>query len=109
MITAKVKDASKAILQADNSEYLDVEFDLLDDAGEVLATKKLGFALDASAESIEAELAKYAQTYQNDMELAEKNKEREEAHAKADETIAQLKGQEKPSEAGEAEPAGDAE
>jgi hypothetical protein len=80
---------TKEVLQEDNSNFLSVQFDILDD-GVVVETRRLGFPFDAEPDHIKEECKKVADALQADRDLAERNKVQEELHAKADETINQL-------------------
>lgn len=91
---AVITTANKVTLQEDGSEFLDIEFNILNDADEVIETKRRGFALDTPGEDIQAEIAAFVSTYEADLAHAEANKERDAIHAKADATIEALVGAE---------------
>lgn len=95
MITATITKANKTTLQEDGSEFLDIEFDLIEGEGKdatVIDTKRRAFSLDTPAEDIQKEVAAFAVAFQGDRDAAERNKGRDAIHAKADETIEVLLG-----------------
>jgi len=91
MITGNIKSITKAILQENNSTFLDVELELWED-GKLIEIRKLGYPLTATAEEIKEDLKKYVANYNAEIEMAVKNKEMDELHAKASETINELNG-----------------
>lgn len=92
MYTAKIVDIKKDVMQVDQTPFLDVELEIINEKGEVAVTRKLGFPLDASDDFIKSEVAKYVKTYGDDIARSERTKEQDELHAKADTTIEALKG-----------------
>lgn len=93
IIDAHITSVTTETLVEDNSRFLDVIFDILQD-DEVIATRKLGFPLDAPQEEIEQEVKKTAQGYKADLLLAESRKEQEETEAQAQEVIESLTNKE---------------
>ncbi len=93
MYSLKIKSVSKGVLQEDNSQFLDVELDFLQD-GELVETKRLGFPMDTSSDDIEEECEKCLEMYVKDLQNAERSKEVEEIEKQADETIKELTGKE---------------
>lgn len=91
---AVITTANKATLQEDGSEFLDIEFQIFNDADEVIETKRRGYPLDTPGEEIQADVAAFVTTYEADLANAEANKERDALHAKADQTIEALVGAE---------------
>ena len=91
MITGNIKSITKAILQENNSTFLDVELELWED-GKMIEIRKLGYPLTATAEEIKEDLKKYVANYQAEIEMAIANKELDALHAKAGETITALQG-----------------
>lgn len=90
---AVIKEIGKGRIQQTGEEFLDVAFDLVDNDGNVVMTRKLGFPLDATKETIVGELAKFVSAHESDKAHAERIAESEARHAAADETIAELTGQ----------------
>jgi hypothetical protein len=86
MITAKIKDVKKDVCIADNTPFLDVHFELLDD-GEVVAERRHGFSLDTPEEAIADELGRYCTMWENDHKLAADAEKRAEAEKEADKVI----------------------
>ena len=93
MIIATITKANKTTLQENGSEFLDVEFDLFEGVGtqaKLVTTKRLAFPLETDSKDVQSEVAAYAATFQSDNEAAERNKDRNRLHAKADATIETL-------------------
>jgi hypothetical protein len=90
MYTAKILNVSKGHLQEDNSDFLDVQFEL-SDAKEKVVYKE-GFPLDTSEKEIEQAVQSRLELYKQEKERAEANKEAEAIQAKADKTITKLEG-----------------
>jgi hypothetical protein len=93
MYSLTIKSVTKATLQEDNSQFLDVELDITED-GDLVDTKRLGFPIDMSSEDIEAECEKYLETFVSDLQNAERSKVVEAKEKQADETINELTGKE---------------
>lgn len=91
---ATITTATKTTLQEDGSEFLDVAFEISNEDGEVLDTKRRAFPLDTPAEQIQADVAAFVSVFESDKQHAEANKERDAIHAKADETIEEIVGKE---------------
>jgi hypothetical protein len=91
---AKILSATKTTLQEDGSEFLDIAFEIRNEDGEVLDTKRRAFPLDTPAETIQTEIAAFVSVFESDRANAEKNKERDAIHAKADKTIDEIVGKE---------------
>jgi len=92
MLKIQFGTITKNILQEDGSEFLEVPFDLLNDEGESVHHHVNGYPLDKPTDEIIADVTKYAEVYQQDLDLSIQNAAREEAHKKADETIEALNG-----------------
>lgn len=91
---AVITTANKATLQEDGSEFLDIEFQIFNDAEELVDTKRRGFALNTPGEQIQADIAAFVAVYEADLAHAEANQERDAIHAQADATIEALVGAE---------------
>lgn len=89
----KITKVTKEILQADSSNFLAVEFDLVEGEGDeekVVLTRKHAFPFGTASDVIKAELEKFAETYQLEQKQAEENAEAEELEKLADQTIDEL-------------------
>lgn len=73
-------------------EQLAVQFDIVDDEGTVLATPRIGTALDTDADTVKLMVRAYVDTFEKDQEAAVRNADREVVNAQADEVIAALTG-----------------
>lgn len=90
MLKVRILSANKDILQEDNSSFLDVHYEILNDAEEVVADRKRAFDFTVTSDEIKAELAKEAEVLEQEMVLAEENKDRDAADQKASSTIDEL-------------------
>jgi hypothetical protein len=90
MYTAKILSVSKGHLQEDNSDFLDVQFEIADKENSIVF--KEGFPLDTPQEEIEAAVEARLSLYKQESERAEANKEADALQAQADETISNLEG-----------------
>lgn len=93
MFTLKVVKSEKLFSQADNSDILNVEISVLDEDGQEVEVRKLGFAITLTEEEVKAELQKFTDTYNLDARQKEANKEHEKAQKNADEVIEALTGE----------------
>lgn len=100
MHTARIKKITKEILQADNSNFLDITVEIVNDKDKVVAVRKLGFDYrqlpkdeGEAQEYIRAEVQKQVENY----EWEEENKVKEVIKAKeekaADSIIEAFEGQ----------------
>lgn len=92
-VTAKIVDAKKEFSLPDNSDYMDVRFDIMLD-GEVVAERRLAFPMGTTEEAITAEVKAYCQMFKNDHALAAEAVKRSETEAEAENVFAGLKGKE---------------
>ncbi len=92
-LSAKIVEAKKEFSLPDNSSYLDIRFNLLQD-GNVVAERRLAFPMGTKEETILAELKKYCLMFENDHKLAAEAAKRSEAEAEAESLLSSLKGQE---------------
>lgn len=90
MHTYEIVDVTKETVQADNSRLLVVKMNILDEKGNAVESRKLGFPLDIEKEELEKELQKACDTYASDLLVAEKVKKLEEAEKHSDELIKEL-------------------
>jgi hypothetical protein len=90
MYTAKIVSVEKGHLQEDNSDFLDVRFELSD--GKTKLVKKEGFPLDTSEEVIQKTVQAHLDLLKEEKLQAKKNEKAEALQAKADETISSLVG-----------------
>jgi hypothetical protein len=91
MYTAKIKDIKRDVYQHNQEPFLDVEVEILNAEGEVVDTRKYGYAADTPEEHIVADLERMLTTYVSDLENAEKSKDADALNAVADKTIESLK------------------
>lgn len=91
-MTTKIISIEKETVVETNETQLAVLIELSNEAGDVIRTARLGFAIDTPKETLLAELEKYAQAAETDTANAERNAELDAKHAIADETIAALTG-----------------
>lgn len=92
MYTSLITTADKVTLQEDGSMFLDVAFEIRNEGGEVVDTKRLAFPLDADSDSIVAEIQNYTANYAAEVENKDKNAERDAEYAVADATIETIVG-----------------
>lgn len=88
----KIVSISKDRMVVDQTEFLDVKFELLNDLDEVIESLSLGFKLSDSKEYISDELGKYLTTRIQDEERSLENASFDEMHKNADEVIYDLEG-----------------
>jgi len=63
MFKSVITDIEKVRHQETGTDFLDVSFDLVDESGAVVTSRKLGLDPSASKEEVETELIKYATTF----------------------------------------------
>ena len=90
MYKAKILGIEKLRLQENNTEILDVKFELSD--GKESVVYKEGFALDTPEKEIEAAVQARLDLYKQEKRRAEDLKEFEAQQAQADKTIGKLEG-----------------
>ena len=61
--TAKITDVQKVRHQARNKNFIQVECDILNEEGEIVESRKLGFDSSVTEEEIKSDVAKHAETY----------------------------------------------
>ena len=88
----KVLSIKKDILQEDNSNFLDVEFELVQGSKRVMK-RRLAFNFGTTKDEIKKELKKYATNIEDEMNMKKKNEKREVQEKQADEVIEGLQGQ----------------
>jgi hypothetical protein len=88
--STKITDAKKGFSLADNESFIDVSFNILDEEGNVVAERKLGFPVDTPEDEIRETVKKNGEMYQKDHETAAEAETRAEAEKVADETISNL-------------------
>lgn len=93
MYTYEVVSATKDTVQSDNSRLLVVKINILDEKGDTVDSRKLGFPLDIEKQELEKELQKTCDTYASDFLVAEKVKKLEEAEKHSDQLIKEIKGE----------------
>src|SRR5436853_1466610 len=82
-----------------NERFLDVEAQILDEAGEVVVTKRLGYGIDTTERQIRDDLAVILDTYVKEVEHnnsaeAQKENEVEQQNKHADTLVQNLVGEE---------------
>lgn len=90
MYTAKILSVEKGHLQEDNSDFLDVSFELSD--GKTKLVKKEGFPLDTSEKAIQETVQSHLDLFKEEAARAKKNEKADALQAQADKTIAALEG-----------------
>lgn len=93
MYKAQIVSIDKQHNQAENSDFLSVFFQILNDS-EVVAEKREAFPLDTPSEDIGVAVKKHLDLYVYELEQNAARKEQDELQAKADETIEQLTNKE---------------
>jgi phosphosulfolactate synthase (CoM biosynthesis protein A) len=91
--TAHITKAERGFSVEDNSPYVDVHFEIKNDAGETVAERRQAFTADDTHESIMAELERAAKTEETDAMNREANKAFDNETRKVEETIALLNGE----------------
>lgn len=81
MYKAKITNIEKERHQATNTDFLKVQFDIVDAEGEVLQSKNIGMSVDADKKAVIAEVNKHIAEYGREVENVELNKEKEKANA----------------------------
>lgn len=104
MVKIAITGSEKLLVQADNSYQISVAFDILDEAGEKLAERVLGFPFGITPAEVKNELIKFARTYEDDRQRSVANADFEAQQAQADEVIASVDGLEISSDEELAEP-----
>lgn len=90
--TVMIKNIEKRIHIEDDTDFLDVEFVLLDEDNQEVITRRHGFDFNTSAEDIEEDLRKFADSFTHEQELAAKNVAIDALHRNADDIIESLAG-----------------
>lgn len=93
MYTAIIKNATLETSLTDNTEYVDVHFEIMLE-GNVVAERRLAFPVGTSEEAIIEELRAYCRMYENDHRLAAEYALKVEQVAESESILASLKGQE---------------
>jgi len=75
---------------SDNTDFLDVKFDLMDEEDNVIESVSLGFDVDKDTDYIKDEVTKYLKMRQLDEENSINNTESNELNKKIDKTIVEL-------------------
>ena len=88
---AHITNIQKETLVEDNSTYLAVSFDILDDEGTQIAHRKRAFPLDTPQEEIEKDVKAEALNQKAELVSLEANKDTVEANSQADKIIESLK------------------
>ena len=91
MFTLTITSIKKDHSIPDGSDYLDVQFDILND-DEVVLSPRHAFPLDTPEDTIKADLTKFLETYVAEQATAQDNSKVEEIQKQADETIQSLEG-----------------
>lgn len=89
MVSIHITEVKKIDL-ADNTRQIEVAFDILDEEGELIDARKLGFEFGLTIADIKNELIKYAKTFNKEIEDRVANAAKEAEEKKADEAIADL-------------------
>ena len=85
--TAEIKKVDKERHQASNTNFLKVEFAILNEEEEEVKTKKIGLSPNTSNEDIQEEVQKHVNAHANE----EKRAEKQEKIDKEDENVKELK------------------
>lgn len=88
--TLKIKDIKEETLIADNSQFLDVEVEILD-GKKVVEVRKFGFTPETPEKEIKAALEKFIVLYNEESEHAVVEKEKAKVKAGSQKTITNLK------------------
>jgi hypothetical protein len=91
MHTINITGAEKITVQADGSQLLSVNFDVVKD-GAVVVSYAHGFPLTTSEADLEEYFKNWLATYENNKAIAEKNQANADANAAADATISTVVG-----------------
>ena len=70
MFKSVITNIEKVRHQETGTDFLDLSFDLVDEAGEVVTSRKLGLDPSSSKEEVEAVLIKYVETFTLEQEQA---------------------------------------
>ena len=93
MFTLEVLKVEKLFSQADNSDILNVEAQILDEDGKEVEVRKLGFPISLTEDEVKEELQKFINTYNLEVRQKEANAEHDAEQANADEVIEALTGE----------------
>lgn len=93
MHTAQIKKVTKEVLQADNTNFLDITVEIVNDKDKVVAVRKLGFPFDTPEKEIKAEIKATVKQYEAELENAEREKLKAEAEENANKVVENLEGQ----------------
>lgn len=97
MLSLRIKSIVKAYNQSDNHRFLDVTIELYnpeteESKEEVVEERKLAFPIGSTIGEIKAELTKYKETYNLDLERSIKQNELDKVEEEVDQTISALEG-----------------
>lgn len=94
MFSLLIKDVKKEMHIATNTEFLDVQVDILNTDEKLVESRRFAYNVETSEETIKEDLDRFLKVYSEDLERGVLNKGKDEVNAKAEVTAEALKGTE---------------
>jgi len=77
MYKAKITNIERVRHQANNSEFLDVSFDIIDEEGKIKISKRIGLDMNCTKEEVIKEVNNHIEEHKREVEIKKIEKEKE--------------------------------